>query len=507
MHKSSSHDNLSRISAAAQRAARAENWATVRDCTSEILKHDKRHPEAWFLTGLMEKAAGRNPQAVAAFSQSLQLDSRRSDAAIELANLCQLFLRNREAIALLQRYMPILAENAHYLDLAGSIYTRLGLHDKAWPLYRKANELQPDIDHFQENLAACATALGKTVQASELYHALLSRHPGQQRSHYHLACLERAQDSTHIEWMKQVLDSSRLPAEQNVYLYSAIAKELEDLGQWQESFDYYSLAADAAGSSSGVTGEIALIDRIIEVCNPAWLEKWARKATSKYRSKSPVFIVGFPGSDTRQTERIVASHSKVESADETTYLPMIIKRAGGAGLNQDMSPEIIDAAAKKEVEFISNGYLDAMDYRLHGYPMFTDCLPANFLYLGFIAKSFPDAQFIHVQRNPMDACFAMYKQPALSFAHSIDSLADYYLAHDRLLHHWRKVLGNRLIELNFDVLLDDPETQIRDLLRRLELDFEPACLEQLPETAAFSSWKNWESQLQPLKERLKHDGL
>ena len=507
MHKSSSHDNLSRISAAAQRAARAENWETVRDCTSEILKHDKRHPEAWFLTGLMEKAAGRNPQAVAAFSQSLQLDSKRSDAAIELANLCQQFLRNREAIALLQRYAPMLAEKAHYLDQAGSIYTRLGLHDKAWPLYRKANELQPDIDHFQENLAACATALGRTVQASELYHAVLSRHPGQQKSHYHLACLEPAQDSAHIDWMKQILDSTSLPAEQNVYLYSAIAKELEDLGQWQESFDYYSLAADAAGSSSGVAGEIALIDRIIEVCNSAWLEKWARKATSKYRSKSPVFIVGFPASDTRQTERIVASHSKVESADETAYLPMIIKRAGGAGLKQDISPEIIDAAAKKEVEFISNGYLDAMEYRLHGYPMFTDCLPANFLYLGFIAKAFPDAQFIHVQRNPMDACLAMYKQPALSFAHSIDSLADYYLAHERLLYHWRKVLENRLIELDFDSLLIEPETQIRELLGRLDLDFEPACLEQQPEAAAFGSWKNWENQLQPLKERLENDGL
>ena len=192
MHRSSSHDNLSRISAAAQRAARAENWTTVRECTEEILKHDKRHPEAWFLTGLMEKADGRNPQAVAAFSQSLQLDSKRFDAAIELASLCQVFLRDREAIALLQAYVPRLASHPHYLDMAGTIYTNLGLHEKAWPLYRQANEQQADIDHFQANLASCAAKTGRKDQAGTLYHALLARHPGLQRSHYDLACLEKA---------------------------------------------------------------------------------------------------------------------------------------------------------------------------------------------------------------------------------------------------------------------------------------------------------------------------
>lgn len=508
MYKSSSRENLSRISAAAQKAARAQNWSTVRDCTREILKQDKRHPEAWFLTGLMERAAGKNPQAVAAFSQSLQLDSKRYDAAIELAGLCQLFLRNREAVALLKRYVPIIGENAHYLEMAASIYSRLGLHDKAWSLYRKANELQPDIDHFQQNLAACAANLGKTRQASELYHSMLSRHPAQQKAHYELACLERAQNSTHVEWMQEIESSANLPAEDNAYLYSAIAKELEDLEQWQASFEYYQLAAESAGTaSSPEDDEIAVIDQVIKTCNPEWLLKWAQKSTSKYRSRSPVFVVGFPGTDTNIVGQIVAGHSKVENAGVTPYLPMVIKRAGGAGLNDAMSPGIIEAAARKDVEFISGAYLDAVDYLLQGLPMFTDSLPSNFLYLGFIAKSFPDAQFIHVQRDPLDSCLAMYKQPALGFAHSLESLGAHYLAHDRLRKHWKNVLGNRFIEFELETLQDNPENSIKELLGKLNMEFEPACLEFLTDDLAFGSWKNWEDQLQPLIDQLDRAGI
>jgi len=528
LNKPSSHD-ISRISALAKRAARAQNWAAVGDCAREILKHDKRSPEGWFLTGLLENAAGQYQKAVAAFSQSIQFDAKRYDAAVELAKLCLVFLRHREAVALLKRYESMLDKNPYYLDMAADIYTRLGLHAKAWPLYRKANEQQPDIDRLQANLAACAVHVGQIRPARSLYHSLLARHPSHHEYHYELSRLARAQDSSHVDRMKEVLDGSSLPPEKNIFLYHAIAKELEDLEQWQKSFRYYKLAADTAASFSSSASydcgsAIDLIDKIIDVCNSDWLEAGIQKTESEYAHNTPIFMVGLPGTETNPIGLIVASHSKVESAGGTPFLQTVIQKLGGAGSLENTTPAVIEAAAKKDSGLVAKAYLGAVGYKLRGRPMFIDECPGNFMYLGFIAKAFPGARIVHLRRNPMDACLAMYKQPFSRQAHTLEDLGPYYLAYDRLRQHWRETLGDRVIEVEFESLVAESEAQTRTLLDRLGLEFEPSCLDfhrqgnsiaapdeaQAPEKTAFRSvnyWKNWTSELQPLLDYLEKSGI
>lgn len=529
MTRSSSHDNLARLAATAKKAARVKNWTTVRQCAREILRQDGRSAEGWFLTGLVEKAEGQRQRAVAAFSKSIQLDARRADAGVELAALCQSFLRHKEALALLNRYKSSLAKSPWYLDMAAGVYSRLGLHDEAWSLYNRANELQPGIDRFEANLASSAVNVGKLDQARTLYRDLLTRHPNHQRNHYELSHLETAKDSRHVEQMKQVLADTRLPPAKNIFLYYAIGKELEDLGQWDEAFEFYEKGGTAAAEGALAAGydvgaDIELIDRIMEVCDSHWLADGAARTTPARPSKTPIFIVGLPRTGTTLTERIVSSHSHVESADETFFMQISIRRVSGVADPKEMSPAIIEAAAGKEIGAIAKSYMEAVEYRLGGWPLFIDKYPYNYLYLGFIAKAWPQARIIHLRRNPMDACFAMYKQSYFRQAYTLDDLGRYYIAYDRLSRHWREVLGGRVIEVAYEDLVQDTESETRRLLDALGLEFEPACLEfhlnQAPSataskaqirekahTRSVNKWKNWERQLQPLKDTLEQAGI
>lgn len=123
----------------------------------------------------------------------------------------------------------------------------------------------------------------------------------------------------------------------------------------------------------------------------------------------------------------------------------------------------------------------------------------------------------------MDACFAVFKQSFFRFAYSLDDLAEYYLAYDRLSRHWREMLGARLLELNYEDLVADQESQTRQLLQNLGLDFEEDCLHfernaapvatassvQVREkvhTRSVEKWKKFEKQLRPLRERLEQGG-
>ena len=134
---------------------------------------------------------------------------------------------------------------------------------------------------------------------------------------------------------------------------------------------------------------------------------------------------------------------------------------------------------------------------------------------------------MHLNRHPLDACFAMYKQVftwAFKFSYTLDNLADFYIAYTRLMNHWRETLGDRIIDVHYEELVSDQENQTRILLDRLDLEFEEACLHfeknkaasatassvqirQKAHTKSINKWKRFEQQLQPLADRLREAGI
>ena len=518
------------MSAVARKAAQAKDWATVEACASAIIKRDDASAEGHFLAGLAEKAAGRPAKATAAFEKALKLAPERYDAAVELANQRSIARRNAEAADLLSRYTSHLGNSPRYLDMAGTVYSDIGMPDRAWPLYVKANELQPGIDLFQANLAACAVFLGKIEEAKAIYNELLKRYPAHQRNHYQLARLEKAKDATHVEQMEKILHSTNLAPDKNIFLYYALGKELEDLERCDEAFRYYKKAGDAATSVANydVATDIELIDKVIEVCSAEWLARGASAGEpTSADAKTPIFIVGLPRTGTTLTERILSSHSQVESVDETLFLPMVLRRESGVESVERMTSAMIEAVAKKDMKAVAAGYMEAVRYRLGTKPMFIDKYPENFLHLGFIARAFPKARIVHLRRDPMDACFAMYKQVftwAYKFSYTLEGLGRYYVAYERLLRHWRATLGERLVELEYEALVAYQDRETRALLGKLGLSFEQACIDfeknvtasttassvQVREkihTRSVHRWRHFARHLEPLQKQLESAGI
>ena len=106
----------------------------------------------------------------------------------------------------------------------------------------------------------------------------------------------------------------------------------------------------------------------------------------------------------------------------------------------------------------------------------------------------------------------------------LEDLAEYYLAYERLSRHWRAHLGHRIVEVEYESLVADPETRIRALLASLNLEFEQACLDfhlnetpsatasaaQIRErahTRSVGRWRKFGRHLQPLRERLEAAGI
>lgn len=517
------HGDISRLITAARQAIAARDWSRVGSLAAEIERRAPTEAESPFLFGLVQKAARQPEAARQHFEKALSYDSNRYDAAIELATVNIATNRYSEARSLLERYSGELAGSPLYLDMAAQAYSAMGLYEEAWPLQHKASQLQPDADLLQAHLAKCAVYLGRVEEARSIYRSLLTRHPRHQQTHYDLAQLDRARDDRHIKQMLKALKKGDSRPESNIYLYYALGKEYEDLGQWNEAFEYYEKAGNAVKSVGNydVADDVKLMEKIMETCTAEWLADGPSAAAT---DKTPVFIVGLPRTGTTLTDRILSSHSEVQSAGESQLLQMVLRDGTRAGNQIGISTGQIEAASRRDPGSIAQAYVDAVAHRLGDEPYFIEKLPENFLYLGFIAKAWPDAKIIHLRRNPMDACFAAYKQSFFRFAYSLDDLAQYYLAYDRLSRHWRHTLGARLVEVNYEDLVADPETETRRLLSQLGLKFEAACLNfdqntapvatasavQVREkvhTRSVEKWKKFERQLQPLREQLQQGGV
>jgi hypothetical protein len=202
----------------------------------------------------------------------------------------------------------------------------------------------------------------------------------------------------------------------------------------------------------------------------------------------------------------------------------VLRDGSRAGNQIGITSKQIEIAAGRDPADIANEYLTAVSHRLGDEPYFIEKFPENVLYLGFIAKAWPNAKIIHLRRHPMDACFAVFKQSFFRFAYSLDDLAEYYLAYDRLSQHWRNVLGPRMLEFHYEDLVADQESQTRALLEGLGLEFEEACLrfeQNVAPVATASSvqvrekvhsrsvgkWKRFQTELQPLQARLEEGGV
>jgi hypothetical protein len=102
------------------------------------------------------------------------------------------------------------------------------------------------------------------------------------------------------------------------------------------------------------------------------------------------------------------------------------------------------------------------------------------LRVGMIHLMFPKSVILHSTRDPVDTCLSCYRQ---LFTEGNETLYDLgqigraYVRYRRLMEHWERVLPARVIRVEHEKLVADPEAQIRWLVTdACKLDWDPACL-------------------------------
>ena len=521
-------ETLKQFISAGRQAMIQKDWALLEQIVAQMVPTFPDSAESHYLRGVLARVKRDVPEAIEAFKQGLSLDDQRYDMAVELANMYSVSRQNAAAAELLDHYSSALNDSPRYADLAGTIYTEIGMSDRALPLFKRACELQPEAQVFKANLATCAVFVGDIDLGETLYRELLAANPEHRKNHYQLSRLKKAKDETHIKQMLSVIKDSSETA-RNIPVYFALGKEYEDLGEWDKSFEFYQKACDGVKAQTGhdVQQDIAQIETIKEAFNADYMSAMQSQNDPKGSAATPIFVLGLPRSGTTLVERILSSHPDVTSLGETVFLQLAIRNHAGLQGSDKIDAKSLQRIAKLSPEPIASEYLNSVAYRLKGESFFIEKLPFNFLYAGLIAAAWPNARIVNLVRHPMDSCFSMYKQVftwAYKYSYWLDDLGQYYVAYDSLREHWKQLLGDRFVEVRYEELVSDQEAQTRTLLDALKIPFDQACLEfeknAAPSATASSvqvrskvhsgsvgKWQHYAKHLKPLEDHLRAGGV
>jgi len=447
------------------------DFAAAERACRDALAADQRCAPAHFLVGLVSVERRDMKTAIGAFGSVTELQSDHVAAWAQLARLWFLVGRPGHARAALERALALGSSDPIVQDAIGGALTLWGDHGAACAWFERATAARPNVAQFQMNLASTLVALGDVERAGAAIEAALAADPANPRAHWMLANSRRAASPRHIRQLESLLEGGATGPEAVAFLAYAAGKECEDLEQWEAAFRAFERGANAKRSTLGYD-EAAQEAQFVAIVD-TFSRRWCAAERSGCADPAPIFIVGQPRTGTTLIERIVTGHSQVHSAGELPHF-------GVAGAASSDGAAVARASANIDTKALGEAYLRAVGHLRGGKSRFVDKLPLNYLHVGLIAKALPNARIVHVTRDPLDSCFASYKQLfADAYPHSYDQreMARHYVRYRRLMDHWRAALPNRIFDVAYEEAVTDTATVAHRLIDHLALPWEDACVD------------------------------
>ena len=384
-----------------------------------------------------------------------------------------------EAVAILERALTLEPENAltHYYH--GAALAMAARPADAVKSYEKAVSIDPELPGAHIGLGHVLKTVGDQDGGIAAYRRAIELRPNFGETYYSLANLKTFRFTEQdVEAMGQRLANESLPVECRVHFAFSLGKAFEDQKHYDRAFEHYALAnqlhRDTIAYDPVQTG--VAHERMRNVFSADYFANQVPE--SGCQSADPIFIVGLPRSGSTLLEQILASHSMVDGTSELPDISMIAQ-----GLTQPRSgqvfPQCMSDLSESVIRGLGEQYL-AQTRRHRGHAaFFTDKMPNNFAYVGFIKTILPNAKIIDARRHPMDSCFGCFKQhfaKGQTFTYDLFELGEFYLEYCELMDHWNSVLPGAVLHVQYEEVVADLDTQVRRILEFCGLPFEESCV-------------------------------
>lgn len=440
-----------------------------------VLEAEPDHFNALNNLAMLLFRAEKLEEALALTRKAAALDPRNVET---LGNLAEMLARSgdsAQAISTFENALTLEPANARTLHRFVRVLRAQNRAEDGIPFLENAARLKPQDPEIHQMLGALLVGTGRTDEARRAFDIAVTFRPN---GHYYrdLASVTRfTADNRHIPAMEAMLRDTNTPPDQAMAIQFALGKAYSDTRDYDHSF-VHQLEGNRLRRAQTVYSEAAELARIDKL-KAEFTADILRARAKGDSSGKPVFIVGMPRSGSTLAEQILASHPDIAAIGESPLWHQSV-----TGVLGDM--DFTDAARgtdDAQLRAIGAAYV-ASAGALHPKAMrVADKMLLNFLYIGLIHMALPNARIIHLVRDPVDTCLSGFSEqfpggPPWLF--DLGELGRFYRAYAGLMTHWREALPpGVMLDVRYEDIVTDLETQARRMVAHVGLDWNAACLD------------------------------
>jgi tetratricopeptide (TPR) repeat protein len=393
----------------------------------------------------------------------------------------------------------------------------------------RAISLSPNVANMHIQRGHLLKTLGQRELCEQAYKKSIAIEEVNGTAYWALADLKSYQFSqTEQADIKALFNNKNIAKLQASQAGFALAKHYENEQNYDQAFHCYQQANNLRANTYYDAKQYQQsCDLVKQHFSKGTLLKQARVEKNSPEA-TPIFIIGLTRSGSTLIEQILASHSKIEGTMELYSLPRVVRKIARLAKSKGTSyPAVMSTLSREELKHFGQHYLQETTIFRTNKPYFIDKMPPNFHNIGLIKMILPKAIIIDARRHPIATGFSNYKQHfanGYGFSYNLTDIGHYYNCYLSLMDYWDKVLPKRVHRIQYEDLVKDTETQVRQLLSHCGIEFEARCLEfhknkravrtasseqvrQPINNKGMEQWLHFEQYLTPLKTALGSETL
>lgn len=206
--------------------------------------------------------------------------------------------------------------------------------------------------------------------------------------------------------------------------------------------------------------------------------------------KKLIFLISQPRAGSTLLQKILGSHPEIHTISEPWLMlhPFYALRTNGfeaeynAKLAKNALDDFINTLPGKENDYFEGlhrmySYLYERTLVNSGKKYFLDKTPRYYFIIPELIRTFPDAHYIFLLRNPLSVLCSILDTWVKKNWFTL-----YYYRHDliqapRLLLEGMQILSDKGIILKYEQLLRNPEDEIKQICKRIGIEFVPEIIE------------------------------
>ena len=439
-------------------------------CFNRVVQVDRQNFHAFNNLGNAFFELKKYQDALICYDNSIKVNPNFAEAFYNAGNVYKLLERYRDALINYDKALQLRPDYYNVLCHKGEVLANLDNYQEAISIFNKAIKINPNDLMVYTMMGVVHSRFGYKDEAIKTYRMALEIDNSAYEVYRVLSLINGMdKNSKEIEQVNKFLSDDNLDEDSRSRLLSAKGNYEDFYGNYTEAYQCF----EESGALKQKINSYSIQDDLqvfkgIEKHSDSFINN--RIEITEELPFTPVFIVGMPRSGTSILEQILSSHSKVYGAGELPFMRFYARNVaiGESELNHDLLLKIRNSYINsvKSLTNVKSGLI-------------TDKMPMNFLFLGVIFASLPEAKVIHIERDSRAVCWSNFKTfftDGLNYSFSIKDTVEYFHLYEKLMNLWKMRYKDQIYHVSYENLVNQPKKEIPNLIKYLGLKWEEKCL-------------------------------